>query len=99
METLKESRRKDKVIDLNKEKLKLDYPCSWKYKVVLLETTCVKTVVREVFLDREHKIKESNVSKKGKFKSYTIEMIVHNDDDRKELYQLLGNHDDIKMVL
>jgi putative lipoic acid-binding regulatory protein len=87
------------MIDLNKEKLQLDYPCNWKYKIVMLETTSVKTVTKEVFSDRPHSVKESNVSKKGKFKSYTIELIVHNEDDRKELYSLLGKHSEIKMVL
>ena len=87
------------MIDLNKEKLKLNYPCNWKNKIVVLETINIKTVVTDVVSQREHKVKESNVSKKGKFKSYTLELLVHSDDDRKGLYENLGNHDDIKMVL
>ncbi|MGA1933249.1 YbeD family protein [Arcobacter sp. YIC-464] len=87
------------MIDLNKEKLKLDYPCNWKYKIVVLETINIKKVVTEVISKREHSVKESKVSKKGKFKSYTLELLVHSDDDRTGLYENLGNHDDIKMVL
>ncbi len=87
------------MIDLNQHKLELEYPCSWKYKIVLLESTDVKYISKDIFGQREHGIKESNISKKGKFKSYTIELIVHNDDDRKELYKLLGEHKEIKMVL
>ena len=87
------------MIDLSKEKLKLDYPCSWKYKIVLLESISAKRVSKDVFGEREYKLKESNVSKKGKYKSYSIELIVHNEDDRKELYRVLGEHTDIKMVL
>ncbi len=87
------------MIDLSKEKLELDYPCNWIYKLVVLETISIKTTVKEVVLKREHTIKESNVSKKGKFKSYTLELLVHNEDDRKELYKILGEHNDIKMVL
>lgn len=87
------------MIDLNKEKLELDYPCNWVYKLVVSETISVKTTVKEVVLDREHSIKESKVSKKGKFKSYTLELLVHNEDDRKELYRILGEHENIKMVL
>lgn len=87
------------MIDLNKHKLELNYPCSWKYKIVLLESVKVKYISKDVFGDRDHSVKESNVSKKGKFKSYTIELIVHNDDDREELHRLLGDHKDIKMVL
>ena len=87
------------MIDLNQHKLELDYPCSWQYKVVLLETINIKYISKDIFGDREHTVKESKVSKKGKYKSYSIELIVHNEDDRKELYKMLGDHKDIKMVL
>lgn len=87
------------MIDLNQQKLKLDYPCSWKYKIVILETVNVKYISKDIFGEREHSVKESNTSKKGKFKSYSVELIVHNDDDRKEIYKILGEHKEIKMVL
>jgi len=87
------------MIDLSKHKLQLTYPCSWKYKIVMLDDVDVKNISKDVFGKREHKVEKSKVSKKGKFKSYTIELIVHNDDDRNELHRLLGKHKDIKMVL
>jgi len=87
------------MIDLNNHKLELDYPCSWKYKIVILETVNVKYISNDVFGDREHTVNESNVSKKGKYKSYSVELIVHNEDDRKEIYKILGEHKEIKMVL
>lgn len=87
------------MIDLSKHKLELEYPCSWKYKIVLLETVNTKYISKDIFGDRKHSLKESKVSKKGKFKSYTIELIVHSDDDREEIHRLLGEHKDIKMVL
>ncbi len=37
------------MIDLNKHELKLDYPCSWKYKIVMLESVNVKYVSKDVF--------------------------------------------------
>jgi putative lipoic acid-binding regulatory protein len=87
------------MVDLSKEKLELDYPCNWVYKLVVLETVSIKTTVKEVVSEREHTIKESKVSKKGKFKSYVLELLVHNEDDRKELYRILGEHNNIKMVI
>ncbi|MCT7561430.1 DUF493 domain-containing protein [Aliarcobacter butzleri] len=87
------------MIDLNDKKLELDYPCNWEYKLVVLETTNIKQTVKEVIFEREHKVKESKVSSKGKFKSYTLEMLVHNEDDRKEIFKLLGEHSDIKMII
>ncbi|MDD4330586.1 MAG: DUF493 domain-containing protein [Aliarcobacter sp.] len=87
------------MIDLSKEKLELNYPCSWEYKLVVLEHIDIHITVKEVVSSREHKVKESKVSTKGKYKSYTLELLVHNDDDRTEIYKMLGDHSNIKMVL
>ena len=87
------------MIDLSKEKLELNYPCTWEYKLVVVEHIDIRMIVKEVVSNREHKVKESKVSSKGKYKSYTLELLVHNEDDRKEIYKMLGDHSNIKMVL
>ncbi|KAB7884741.1 HP0495 family protein [Poseidonibacter ostreae] len=87
------------MVDLSKEKLELDYPCNWTYKLVVLEKINIKRTVKDVVLEREHTVIESKTSAKGKFKSYTLELLVHNEDDRKTLFEVLGEHDDIKMVI
>lgn len=87
------------MIDLSKERLELNYPCNWEYKLVVLEHINIKMTVKEIISNREHKVKESKVSAKGKFKSYTLKLLVHNEDDRKELFKQLGEHENIKMVL
>ena len=87
------------MIDLNKHKLELTYPCNWTYKLIVLESTNVKKVVKSILGDREHTIKESNTSKKGKYKSYNLDLLVHNDDDRTGLHEIFGDNKDIKMVL
>lgn len=87
------------VINLNEHSLELVYPCNWTYKLVVLESVNIKTTITEVISQREHKVAPSKVSSKGKYKSYTLELIVHNEDDRKGLYELLGQHIDIKMIV
>ncbi len=87
------------MVDLSKETLNLNYPCNWIYKLVVLEHINIKATVKEVVLEREHKISESKVSSKGKYKSYTLELLVHNEDDRKGLYELLLKHSNIKMIV
>ena len=91
--------RINKMVDLSKEKLVLDYPCNWEYKLVVLEHIDIKITVKQVVSKREHSVKESKVSSKGKYKSYTLELLVHNDDDRTEIFKMLGEHSNIKMVL
>ena len=87
------------MINLNEHKLELDYPCNWKYKLVIRQEQNIKKIIKEVLDEREHGVKPSKVSKEGKFKSYTLELLVHNEEDRKALYQILGDHEHIKMVV
>lgn len=87
------------MIDLNQHTLELDYPCSWTYKLIVKENVNINKVVFDVIESREHSVKPSKSSSKGKFKSYSLELIVHNEDDRKMLHELLGKHDDIKMIV
>ena len=87
------------MIDLNQHKLELDYPCNWEYEVVVRCEDDINCVIKEVIEDRHHGIKPSKVSSKGKFQSHTLEMMVHNEDDRQNIYKLLSSHKDIKMVV
>ncbi len=87
------------MIDLSNEKLDLNYPCNWIYKVIGSNETEIQIAVKEIVEQREYTLKHSHISKKGKFLSFTLELLVHNEDDRKMLYEMLCAHKDIKMVL
>ena len=87
------------MIDLNNHKLELDYPCSWCYKIVILQEHNANAIARNVLDDREHKVSKSKVSSKGKFKSYNIELQVHSDEDRTSLHKQFGEHKNVKMVV
>jgi len=87
------------MIDLNKEKLNLDYPCKWTYKVIGKNEEDIKNAVKATLSEREYSLKISHSSKKGKFLSFTLDLLVHNEDDRKTLYDVLCKHDKINMVL
>jgi putative lipoic acid-binding regulatory protein len=87
------------MIDLSQHKLELDYPCNWEYKLIVHSHEEVLKGVKEVLLQREYTLTPSKTSKKGKFLSFTLETIVHNEDDRVTIYELFGRHESIKMVL
>jgi putative lipoic acid-binding regulatory protein len=87
------------MIDLSDKKLELDYPCDWQYKVVGHNQELIECAMKKIFDKREYKLKLSNVSSKGKFKSFSLNLLVHNEDDRVEIYNQLKDHDDIKYVL
>ena len=81
------------------QKLVLEYPCSWNYKVVGEEREKLENAIREVILEREHKITHSNTSRGGKYISLNLDLLVHNEDDRTFIYEALKAHQHIKMVL
>ena len=87
------------IINESKEKLELEYPTNWTYKLISLDSATIQKVVHEVILEREHKLSHSNSSKTGKFVSMNLELLVHNEDDRNFIYQAFKDHNDIKMVL
>ena len=87
------------MIDLSQHKLELNYPCSWEYKLITYSHEEALKGVKDVFLEREFTLTPSKTSKKGKFLSFTLEIIVHNEDDRVTIYELFGRHESIKMVL
>ncbi len=63
------------MVDLSKHKLELTYPCSWKYKIVMLESINVKNISKDIFSGREHDVKESNVSKKENLKVILLNLL------------------------
>jgi uncharacterized protein len=87
------------MIDLSKHKLELIYPCEWCYKIVVHDEHNGEEIAKDVFKDRSHKVSHSKASSKGKFKSFNIELLVHNDDDRTYFHKALSEHQKIKMVI
>ena len=87
------------IINDSKEKLELEYPCSWCYKIIGHEKEAIEKAIRDVINEREYKLKTSNSSKSGKYVSLNLDLLVHNDDDRNFIYEALKAHQNIKMVL
>ncbi len=81
------------------DKLELTYPCSWSYKLIAGEKEALEQAIRDVILEREHKLTHSKNSKGGKYISMNLDLLVHNEDDRNFIYEALKAHQNIKMVL
>ena len=81
------------------QKLELEYPCNWCYKVVGEEREKLENAIREVILEREHSIAHSNTSRNGKYISLNLDLLVHNEDDRQFIFEALRAHQHIRMVL
>ncbi len=86
-------------IDLSKEKLQLEYPCEWLYKLIGADEKAIRAAITKTINDRSHTISNSNKSSKGKYKSLNLSLTVESDEDRTGLFHALKKHPAIKMVL
>ncbi len=87
------------IINETTQKLELEYPCSWCYKVVARERAGIEIAAIEIFGERHYSLNPSNTSKNGKYISMNLELLVHNEDERTYFYETLKAHPHIKMVL
>ncbi|MEA1917893.1 MAG: DUF493 domain-containing protein [Campylobacterota bacterium] len=87
------------VINDSKEKLELEYPCNWTYKLIGYEKEAIEKAIHSAIETREHKLAHSNKSGSGKYISMNLDLLVHNEDDRNFIYEALKAHQNIKMVL
>jgi len=81
------------------QKLELEYPCDWRYKVIGEERKKLEQAIHEVILEREHSLEHSNASKTGKYVSLNLDLLVQNEDERQFIYEALKAHQNVKMVL
>ena len=87
------------IINETTQKLELQYPCNWCYKVVAHERAGIEIAALEIFTERRYTLTPSNTSKSGKYISMNLELLVHNEDERTYFYETLKAHPHIKMVL
>lgn len=94
-------KKEAKVENINdiEQKVVIEYPCSWQYKLITEHEEHTKDAILDVINDRFHKLTHSNSSKSGKYVSMNLELLVHNEDDRNFIFEALKQHQKIKMVL
>jgi putative lipoic acid-binding regulatory protein len=81
------------------QKLELEYPCTWCYKVVANERAGIEIAALEIFCERKYSLEPSKASSNGKYISMNLELLIHNEDERTYFYETLKAHPHIKMVL
>ena len=84
--------------NINNQKVNIDYPCEWLYKVIGSDKESVHNAVACIIQDREFHINDSNTSKTGKYQSFNVKVVVNDEAYRNTIYQALKEHDDIKFV-
>ena len=81
------------------EKLELEYPCYWKYKIIGTDAEKMRKAVRELIDQKEPDISVSHFSRNGTYCCLNFETMVPDEEYRTYLFYALKKHPAIKMVL
>ena len=81
------------------QKLALEYPCRWVYKLIGLEQEDIRGAVASVLQERQCLVTLSNSSRTGKYHCLDVEVVVHDETDRTAQYEAFRCHPAITMVL
>ena len=84
---------------LDGRKPEINYPCVWQYKVIGTDHKAIQAALSEKLGDAPYSLSQSRTSKKGKYISLNLELTVHNEEQRLDLYKTLTAHPSIKLVL
>lgn len=82
-----------------KQKVQIEYPSNWQYKLITMHEDHTKEAILDVINERFHNLTHSKNSKGGKYVSMNLELLVQNEDDRNFIFEALKAHHLIKMVL
>jgi uncharacterized protein len=86
-------------MDLDKNNLKIEYPCMWGYKVIGIDVDDLLGAVKDSALGLDYSVKPSNISKNGKYVSFNIEIEVPNEVVRDLVFENLQKNENISYVL
>jgi hypothetical protein len=87
------------VFNPENKKPQIDYPCKWPYKIIGDSIEKMISAVEEVVADLEYNLTPSNISRKGKYFSLNITVVVSSETMRDLIFQNLNKHPAIKYVM
>lgn len=89
------------MFSINKESgnVALEYPRMWTYKVIGADAVALDAAIQNVMVGRDYHLESSNSSSGGKYVSFTVELEVETEQVRNEIFGLLQNHPEVKMVI
>ncbi len=82
-----------------KQKVELEYPCSWVYKIIGREQEELRAAIAEIVQARECLVTLSNSSSGGKYLCLDVELVVVSAEDREAQYRAFKGHASVVMVL
>jgi len=79
------------MVELTKTNPEIEYPLKWTYKVIGLDRAKISAAVASC-INKEYNFSSSRVSSGGKYQSFTVEVIVKNENERLQIFKALSAH-------
>lgn len=86
-------------LNFDGQKLELEYPCPWTYKVIGSDEAQLRACIEEAADGRPYTVKISNKSSGGRYCCLDMEMIVESEAERTKTYESLQGRNGVRMVL
>lgn len=86
---------------LNEENRKpeIKYPCNWSYKIIGTDIEQMIAAVEETIVSLNYDLTPSNISRKGRYFSLNVTVMVPSEIVRDEIFKTLSGHPAIKFVM
>jgi putative lipoic acid-binding regulatory protein len=85
--------------DPKKQKIRLDYPCLWTYKIIGRNPDEMQSAVHEIIRDRPCRVSLSRQSETARYVCLNVELTVESESHRLVLYEELKAHRAIQVIL
>jgi putative lipoic acid-binding regulatory protein len=86
-------------MNLEDKKPEINYPIKWEYKIIGSNVNEMINAVENIVGELEYDITPSNISKKGKYFSLNLLVLVSSERERDKIFQSLTEHAVIKFVI
>ena len=87
------------IFNQENKKPQIEYPCNWSYKIIGKSVEEMINAVEEVVVGLEYDLTPSNISRKGKYFSLNISVVVPSEIVRDLIFQKLSAHPAINFVI
>jgi len=87
------------IFNQENKKPQIDYPYKWPYKIIGDNIGEMIKAVEEAVTDLEYDLTPSNISRKGKYFSLNITVVVPSEIIRDLIFQKLTKHPAIKYIM
>ena len=82
------------------KKVAIEYPCRWNYKIIGKDKDKLENSILNILKEKyEYTFYYGHSSKTEKFHSFNINCKVNSEKDRLDIFNLLQNNIDIKIVI